>query len=597
MDQRSLLDLFRIDVSHPRDGHFLHFFKGGSRSLSTREFLTATTALADSLEKLGIARGERIGLISDNRPEWHVVDLAALDLGAADVPLYPTSTPAQIAYQLRDSGAVAIVTENPEQTAKVVQIRAECPQLKHVIQIEGATPAGVTPLSELTGAPTPGAEERFWQRTASHSPEDLATIIYTSGTTGEPKGAMLTHGNFLHNVEAIIKLVPIGGVNLALEFLPLCHVFERCAGYFYMALKWDKAYCATAVVGELIATIRPTNFCAAPRVFEKVHEKVQAKVAAAPPLRRKLFTWAVAVGHDVAMRRLECRPVGAGLAFKHGIADRLVLSKVRQALGGRVRACISGAAPLPRYVNEFFHSIGVPIQEGYGLTETSPGICINGYTPGSNRLGTVGQALFNVEVKLAADGELLVRGPSVFSAYWNKPEQTAEAFDEEGYFRTGDIASIDADGFISITDRKKDLIVTAGGKNVAPQPIENRLKQSPYIDAAVLVGDRRPYIVALLSPSLEALDAWAKGRGVAVSSVAELLARPETIRLFEEAVDGVNADLARYEQVKKFRVLPRPLTVADGDLTPTLKVKRRVVEKVFAPLIDEMYAATASGAD
>ncbi|MGE5236559.1 MAG: AMP-dependent synthetase/ligase [Acidobacteriota bacterium] len=595
MAGQTLLDLFRNDVAVPRDAHYTHYVPGGSRAFSTGEFLATTAALADSLAALGVRKGARVALISDNRPEWHMVDLAVLDLGAADVPLYPTSTPAQVAYQLRDSGAVAVVAENLEQVQKVLQVRGECPELRHVIQIEGDCPAGVTPLTKLTAVADEAAADRFWQRAAAIDENDLATIVYTSGTTGEPKGAMLSHRNFVTNVEAILRVTPQTGNDLALEFLPLCHVFERCAGYAYMARGWAKAYCATLAVGELIASIRPTFFCAAPRVFEKVYEKIQAKVAGAPPVRRKLFGWAVETGRTVATRRLERKPVGGMLAARHALADHLVLSKVRQALGGRINSCISGAAPLPRFVNEFFHAIGVPIQEGYGLTETSPGICVNGVGPGNNRLGTVGRPLFNVEVRIAADGELLAKGPSVFSGYWNKPAQTAEVFDADGFFHTGDIATMDADGFVTITDRKKDLIVTAGGKNVAPQPIENRLKESPYIDGALLIGDRRPYIVALLSPSVETLEVWAKGQGIAFGSTADLLARAEVGRLFELAVAQVNDGLARYEQIKKFHVLPRPLTVANGDLTPTLKIKRRVVEKEFGALIDGMYAA--HGAD
>jgi long-chain acyl-CoA synthetase len=593
MAGQTILDLFRKDVETAKDAHFTHWFPGGSRTTSTGEFLAKTASLADSLARLGVAKGDRVALISDNRPEWHMVDLAVLDLGAADVPLYPTSTSAQVAYQLRDSGAVAVVAENPEQTRKVLQVRDQCPALKHVIQVEGDCPDVVTRLADLVAGGEAGSGERFWTRAAAIDENDLATIVYTSGTTGEPKGAMLSHRNFVSNVDAIIRVTPEAGDDLALEFLPLCHVFERCAGYAYMARGWAKAYCATLAVGELIASVRPTFFCAAPRVFEKVHERIQAKVAAAPSVRRKLFAWAVETGRIVATRRLDRKPVGGMLALKHAVADHLVLAKVRLALGGRVNSCISGAAPLPRFVNEFFHAIGVPVQEGYGLTETSPGICVNGPGPGNNRLGTVGRALYNVEVRIAPDGELLAKGPSVFAGYWNKPAQTAEVFDADGFFHTGDIATMDADGFVTITDRKKDLIVTAGGKNVAPQPIENRLKESPYIDNAVLVGDRKPYIVALLSPNLDLLEGWAKSRGVAFGSIADLLGRAEVTRLFETALARVNEDLARYEQVKKFRVLPRMLSVADGDLTPTLKVKRRVVEKDFAALIDDMYSSTA----
>ncbi len=389
----------------------------------------------------------------------------------------------------------------------------------------------------------------------------------------------------------MLPRVPLGPDDLGLEFLPLCHVFERTVGYAYMERACRKAYCTPSVVAEVIKDIAPTVFASVPRLYEKINAAIMAKVESAPPIRRKLFFWAVATGKEVALRRLEGKSPGPLLGLKHAVADALVLSKVRDALGGRVNFCLSGGAPLAASVNEFFHSIGIPIQEGYGLTETSPAIGISGYQPGENRLGSVGKPLDNLEVKVAEDGELLVKGPSVFSGYWNKPEATAEVFDEDGFFRTGDIARIDEDGFIWITDRKKDLIIPAGGKNVAPQPIENELKKSPYIDNAVLIGDRRPYIVALLSPSEEALAAWAEKRGLGGTPLEELLAEPAVQRLFEEAVQLVNSRLGRFEQIKKYRVLPRMLTIEDGDLTPTMKVKRRVVEKTFADLIESMYAS------
>lgn len=591
MNPRTILDLYRTSIANPREGYATHYWPGGSRAFSTREFHRRTVALATALPGLGVRRGDRVMLLSENRPEWHMVDIATLAAGAVNVPVYPTLTPAQLAYQLRDSGAVLVVAENAEQMKKFLSVRRECPALEHFIQIDGACAEGVRSLEELVRVgDTPEAEESFWRQAALIQEDDLATIVYTSGTTGEPKGVMLTHRNFVSNALHILPRLAVTADDLVLEFLPLCHVFERCAGYLYLAVGARRAYCTVATVGELLTTIQPTAFCSVPRVFEKVYDRVHSRVATAPPLRRKLFHWALQVGRRAARHRLAGTSMPAWLALQHRLADALVLKKIRAAMGGRVKGIISGAAPLPMYANEFFHAAGIPVQEGYGLTETSPAIGVNGYQPGANRLGSVGRALDNLEVKLAEDGELLVRGPSVTKGYWNKPEATAEVFDPDGFFHTGDIARIDQDGFIYITDRKKDIIVTAGGKNVAPQPIENRLKQSTWVDNAVLIGDRRPYIVALFSPNLEALTAFAREKGLPASDLATLVSRPEVTALYDAVVQEVNQDLARYEQIRKFRVLPVQLSIESGHLTPTVKIKRRVVEKDFANLIEEMYS-------
>jgi len=590
MTEATLLDFYRREMEHERPDQYTWFTPKGKTAWSTGGFFSATAALADALAGLGVGPGDRVAMIANNRPEWHVADLAILDLGAVDVPFYPNLTADQVAFQTADSEAKVAIAEDAEQAEKLLTTRDRLPGLEHVIQMDGPFAEGVHSLEELIrDHESASAGDRFWERARKVQPEDLATIVYTSGTTGRPKGVMLSHRNFTSNVEAFMPRMPVVEDDLALEFLPLCHVFERTAGYAYMYAGCRRAYCATAVVGDLIADIAPTGFASVPRLFEKIHATIMSRVEGASSTRKKLFAWAVDTGWQVAQLRLEGRTPGLLLGLKHGVADHLVLSKIRAALGGRVRFCISGGAPLAASLNRFFHSIGIPIQEGYGLTETSPGIGIAGSAPGENRLGAVGTALHNIEVKLAPDGELLVRGPSVFSGYWNLPDATAEAFDEDGFFRTGDIARIDEDGFIWITDRKKDLIVTAGGKNIAPQPIENDLKKSPYIDNAVLIGDRRPYLIALLSPAADELQTWAAQRGLGGTELPKLLAMPEVQTLFSEAIEEVNRNLARFEQIKKYRVLPRPLSLEDGHLTPTLKVKRRVVEKEFASLIEELY--------
>lgn len=595
MAERTILDLYRHDVESPRAAHYRHVTTSGERTLSTEEFFRTTSAIAEGLVRLGVGAGDRVMLLSDNRPEWHMVDLACQDLGAVDVPVYGTLTPEQILYQANDSGAVAAVVDSPQQMEKFLAIRGQCPGLKHLVQMDGTPTEGVLSLSDVIAAgDTGGAGERFWNRAAEVREEQLATIIYTSGTTGEPKGVMLTHRNLVQNVLAAGTRAPIGREDLALEFLPLCHVLERMVSYILMWRATSKAYCSIYEVGELIQGIAPTIFTAVPRFYEKIHQAVLHKASQAPAAKRAMFDWALKVGRKAAIMRLAGREPSGLFAQQFALADRAVLSKVRQALGGRVRYCISGGAELPLHVAEFLHGVGVFVVEGYGLTETSPVIAVNGVRPGEIRLGTVGKPLENLEIKIAEDGELLVKGPSVMQGYWNKPEQTAEAFDEEGFFHTGDIAELDDDGFLLIVDRKKDLIVTAGGKNIAPQPIENRLKQSPLVDSAVLIGDGRPYIVALISPEMEALAARARQDGITFADPIELIGHPKVLQLYEDLVASVNGGLARYEQIKKFRLLPKPLSVEGGQLTPTLKVKRRVIEAQFAELIEDLYAEGSS---
>jgi long-chain acyl-CoA synthetase len=587
MTVQTILDLYRSELEHPREEHYIHYTPEGHQALSTAEFFARTAGLAGGLEKLGVGRGDRVMLLADNRPEWHLVDLAACDLGAADVPIYGTLTPDAIAYQATDSGSMVAFAENPDQMAKFLEIRDQCPDLKHLIQIEGPCAAGVLSFEEVVDSGRTGdSEDLFMQRAEKVGEDDLLTLIYTSGTTGRPKGVTLTHKNLVQNVLPSSERAPLRADDFGLEFLPLCHVFERMIGYLYMYKAVTKAYCSVHHVGDLIATIKPTVFASVPRVYEKVFDKIMDKVNHAPAVRRALFNWALGAGRKAYPKRLAGKEPGG---FSYNLADKIVLSKVREGLGGRVRYCVSGGAPLPQFVNEFFQSIGIWILEGYGLTETSPVIGVNGRSPGMTKLGTVGKPISNVQVKVAADGELCVKGPSVMEGYWNLPDKTAEVFDDEGYFLTGDIAEIDDEGFIRITDRKKDIIVTAGGKNVAPQPIENELKRSPLVDNAVVIGDRRSFLVVLLSPNTEELERWAQVENIAFDSTEEIVKHPKIAEEFSKVVENTNAGLARYEQIKKHAVLPLMLSIDDGTLTPTLKVKRRVVESQYVDLIEGLY--------
>jgi long-chain acyl-CoA synthetase len=589
MTDRTLVDLYRHELERPRDDHYVHLRPDVRRSFGTGEFLHRTVALADALAGFGVAAGDRVMVLCDTRPEWHMIDVAVLSLGAVNVPIYGTLTPEQVAWQAVDSGAVVAIAEDPEQMTKLIEVRDRCPGLAHLIQLDGERAGGVVALEGLMAGADDGAEARFWERAAAVGEDDLATIVYTSGTTGEPKGVMLSHRNIVSNVREALERVEIPPDERGLECLPLCHMIERVAGFMYMSLGASRTYCSVFHVGALINEIQPAVFAAVPRLLEKVHGAVMAKAATAPPLKRALFDWALATGGEVARRRLAGEPVGAGLALRHRLADRLVLAKVRGALGGRLRAVFCGGAALPLFVHELFQAIGVPVQEAWGLTETSPIITLNGPGCGTMKVGSVGCPLPSYDFAVADDGELLARGPSVFLGYWNKPEQTAEVFDDDGFFHTGDIGIVDGDGFVFITDRKKDLIVTAGGKNVAPQPVESRLKASPLVENAVLVGDGRPFVTALLAPELEAVAAWAREHGLDPADPEAALAHPDLAARFAEVVDGVNAGLARFEQIREFRVLPRGFTVDGGELTPTMKVKRRVVAAAYAELIEGMY--------
>ncbi len=590
MTDRTLLDLYRHELENPRPDHYLHYRPGGVRSYGTLDFFGRTAALADAFADLGVGPGDRVMVLCDTRPEWHMIDLAVLDLGAVNVPIYGTLTPDQVAYQVQDSGARVAVAEDAEQMAKFLEVLDRCPELGHLLQLEGVRAEGVLALEELMGAAKDGAGERFWERAARVDEDELATIVYTSGTTGEPKGVKLSHGNIVTNVREALGRVDISPDELGLESLPLCHMIERVAGFMYMSMGASRAYCSVYHVGGLMAEIRPAVFASVPRLLEKVHAAIMAKANSASTVQRSLFHWAVATGTETARRRLAGQEIGAGLALKHRVADRLVLAKVRGALGGSLRAVFCGGAAVPIYVHEFFQAIGVPVQEAWGLTETSPIITMNGPTPDTMRIGSVGRPLPSYEMRIADDGELLARGPSVFSGYWNKPEATAEVFDAEGFFHTGDIGTIDGDGFVFITDRKKDLIVTAGGKNIAPQPVESRLKQSTLVENAVLIGDGRPFVVALLAPDPEGVAAWAREHGVDAADLSAVLVHPDLVSRYAEVVEEVNAGLARFEQIKEFRVLPRAFTVDGGELTPTMKVKRRVVAEAYADLIEAMYS-------
>jgi long-chain acyl-CoA synthetase len=556
--------------------------RGGRQDrLPAPEAARRVAGLAKGLEALGVGKGDRVALVCGNRPEWHIVDFAVVHLGALDVPIYPTLHAAQARAILVDSGARAVVAENPEQLAKVLEVKRVCPELKNVLLIDGEPPAGVRSLTSCTPDMSQGEAEAFLElcRAQVH-PDDLATLIYTSGTTGEPKGVMLTHDNFAFDALSSASMMEWAeGGETALAFLPLCHVLERLVDYCHFVQGLTIAYCGILETAEAMRRVRPQIFTAVPRFYEKVYDRVLHEVSQGPRLKQSLFRAALQVGLE------SVRTGRKGLRFR--LFDLLVFSKIRAALGGRVRFSISGGAPLPAFIGEFFHAMGIKVLEGYGLTETSPVITVNRFDRW--KLGTVGPPVPGVEVRIAPDGEILTRGRHVMKGYWNKPEETAAVLDPQGWLATGDIGELDADGFLRITDRKKDILVTAGGKNVAPQPIEVQLAASPLVELAVLFGDRKPFIGALMVPNFEALERWAAAHGLPTADRAALLVRPEVLAAYQEVVDVVNANLARFETVKKFRLIGEAFTISGGQLTPTLKVKRRVIEERFAALLAEMY--------
>ncbi|HWO87595.1 MAG TPA: long-chain fatty acid--CoA ligase [Gemmatimonadales bacterium] len=573
----------------------LRYKAGGTwHDISHQELLARVRRFALALRRMGVQRGDRVAILAENRPEWAIADYACLCIGVTDVPIYPTLPPNQIRYILNDSGAVAVCVSTAPQLAKILEIRDSLPGLRHVIAFDAdATGPRVTALAEVyrmgEEAEAAGEGARFKEEALTVRPDDLATIIYTSGTTGDPKGVMLTHNNIYANCVNAMPQLPVGEEDSTLSFLPLSHIFERMAGHYAIF-----SFGATINYAESIDTlvvnlgeVKPTIVMAVPRVYEKVYARALEN-ALASPIRKRIFFWAKHTGERWADYMLAGRQPPRGLAIKYGIAKKLVFSKLAARVGGRLRFFISGGAPLPADIAKFFYAAGLPIYEGYGLTETSPVIAVN--TPDRYRLGTVGQVIPNLEVKIAPDGEILVRGPSVMKGYYNKPEATAEAIDAEGWFHTGDIGVFE-DGFLKITDRKKDIIVTAAGKNIAPQPIEAMAKKSKYVANAVMLGDRRKFPVMLIVPQYEHLEPWAKRKNLAFKDRRELIGLPEVKAKMEREVMRALEGLAKFEVPKKIMLLEQDFTIESGDLTPTLKVKRRVVEKKFQREIDAMYEA------
>ena len=565
---------------------------GAWRAITHQELADRVVAVSLGLRELGIAAGDRVSILAETRPEWAIADYACLCARAADVPIYPTLTARQTEYILKDSGSVAVFCSTAEQVAKVMEIRRNLPALRHVIVFDaGGKREGVLTLDELEarGRGVAGAHPRVREEALAVSPDAIATLIYTSGTTGDPKGVILTHNNIWSNVQGGLQALPLLPTDECLAMLPLSHVYERMVDYTLLAAGVVINYAESFdKVAQNLAEVRPTIVLSVPRLYEKVYARVLENALSGSGLKRRIFFWAKRAGEAWATLVLDQQPIPAGLALKHKIADRLVFAKLRARTGGRIRYFISGSAPLSPEIAKFFFSAGLPVLEGYGLTETSPVLTLNPYR--RPRIGTVGVTFPDVQLKIAADGEILAKGPNVMQGYYNKPEATAEAIDAEGWFHTGDIGELDGDGYLKITDRKKDLIKTAGGKFIAPQPIENQVKLNKFVANAVLLGDKRKFSIILVVPNFETLEPWATAQGLAFTSRRQLVALPAVRQKMEEEVESRMGDLAHFERPKKIVLLEQDFTIESGELTPTLKVKRRVVEKNYAPVIDAAYA-------
>ncbi len=562
MARRTTLELWRRAVADaPATPAYLEEQADGWRPVSWPEAGERVEALAGALLARGVRKGDAVAVLSRTRLEWVLLDWAVMSVGAVVVGLYPTSSAGECAYVLGHSEAVLAFAEDEEQTRKLVSVRRSLPALREIVPFDLLPKLEAEGRAAVALPPDDVAED------------DLATLIYTSGTTGPPKGVMLTHRNLATAAMRVENHVERPD-DIVLLFLPLAHSFGRLVHQGAAVHRTTLAFAAEpARIPEALQQVRPTMLPAVPRVYEKVHAKALGEIDRAGGARRAIGLWALRVGAQASRLRREGKPVPAALAAKERVADRLVFAKVRERLGGRLRLGVSGAAPLRRDVMEFFHALGVPVIEGYGLTETSSSTTVN--DPDDFRIGTVGRAVPGTEIRVAGDGEILVRSDTVFAGYYKDPEATAAAFTEDGWFRTGDVGEIESGGFVRITDRKKDLIITAGGKNVAPQNLENALRASRFVSQAIVVGDRRPYVAALLT--LDESEVAATGRD-----------RDELAR---ELVDEVNRERMRAEQIRRFVVLPRDFSLEAGEVTPTLKLRRRVIEEHFASEIEALYSS------
>jgi len=587
MSLATVNDIFFAAAERNLDRLMLYRYEGTWTPISSSDFRRNVASTAHALREWGIRKGDRVAILSENRPEWSTADFAILLLGAVSVPVYSTLTPEQTAYTLRDSGSSVVFVSTEQQLRKVQTILPQTQVQKIVVmdnlQIPGDLAATCVLMDRLMkqGPLTLDPQAESFAR--SIQPDDLASIIYTSGTTGTSKGAMLTHGNLASNINCSLLGFDMRPGHVSVSFLPLSHVTARHVDLALLYHGVTLAYCPFMEhLPQALLEVRPTLCVAVPRVYEKIYAKTETKIHGFA--KRAIYRWALSVGRAHKPSILTGDTPDSS-SWK--LANKLVFSKIRDGMGGKVETFISGGAPLGRELAEWFATVGIRIHEGYGLTETSPVIAVN--SPVSHRIGTVGKVLPNLEVRIAEDGEILVRGPSVFKGYWNRPEETQNAF-QDGWFKTGDIGHIDADGYLSVTDRKKELIKTSGGKFIAPQPIENSLKLNPMVGTAAIIGDRRKFAFVIISPNFALLEDWARSNNVPFSSRAELIAHPKVQALYDAIAEGTNKNLARFEKLKRVLLVPDEFTAENGALTPTLKLRRRVIEDRYRHQIDDLYS-------
>jgi long-chain acyl-CoA synthetase len=564
------------------------------RGLRYSEMRARTETFAHGLAALGVKKGDRVAIISENRPEWVISDIAITSIGGVDVPVYPTMTAKQIEYIFNDAGVKIAIVSNQFQLNKVMRVYPEVASLEKIILIAEKGPIAEPDTVSFSAVMDMGKAHYKEQpdflpaSVAMVKPEDLLTLIYTSGTTGNPKGVMLTHSNLVSNIKAAAEVIDFGPSDTMLSFLPLSHSFERMAGYYTgMSCGVTIAYAESVeTVRDNMLEVKPTIITTVPRLFERIHSRVMKQMDASSPVKKKIFNWGLRVGHAYsAARRRES--IGIGLRLRHAVADRLVFSKLREKTGGKMRFFVSGGAALGKEFGEFFDAVGLTILEGYGLTESSPVISVNHLS--NYKFGSVGPAIPGLEVQIAGDGEILVRGPNIMKGYWNNPEATAQAVNAEGWLHTGDIGFLDPEGFIHITDRKKHLFVSSGGKNIAPQPIESLFLSSKYIEQFMLIGDRRMFLTALIVPDFEALREFADSHRIDYASNSDLARDPVINELIDKEITVIQRDLANYERVRRFTLLEKQFSIEEGELTPTQKIRRKVIEERYSKIIDSMY--------
>lgn len=578
----------------------LYFYKKDNDwiGLSGSDIRSTVKDLAFALQSLGVSKGSNVALLSNNSPRWAMSDYGIICSGAATVSVYPTLISSQVEYILNDSQSKVVFAENQEQMQKVMESWGNCPELQYAVVMDDSNTDSDDRIFNFMDFLDKGTKHEqdtegvFDDLILKPEPNDLLTLIYTSGTTGNPKGVKLTHGNMMSNVEGTKQDISFDETEVFLSFLPLSHSFERMGGHFTAFSVGAQVYYAESIetVPDNLREVKPTVVLSVPRLYEKMYAKVRAGLKSAPEARQKIFWWAIGIGKEVTQYRLKNQALPFVLGIKHKIADKLVYSKVKDRVGGRLRFFVSGGAPLSQEIGEFFAAADIMILEGYGLSETSPVLTCN--YPGSVRYGSVGKPLFNVDIEIAEDGEILAKGPNIMTGYYNNEEATSEAIDTDGWFHTGDIGHIDDEGFLFITDRKKNILVTSAGKNVAPAPMENALTNSPFIEQVVIIGDKRNFISALIVPAQEAVENELSSQGKSVSGSDVMSDHPDVKALIKKEVDDVMKGFSNYERVKEFAILPRLFTIEDGELTPTLKVVRKVVLDHFSDAVEKNYSGS-----